>query len=76
MDCEGIRVKPILALLPEGSNEIGVLSRLSIGLRTCRLEMRSYWPLLPSSPREPVRELRRSFLLTAAGQFRTHTGFP
>ena len=38
MDCEGIRVKPILALLPEGSNEIGVLSRLPIGLRTCRLE--------------------------------------
>jgi len=36
----------------------------------------SYWPLLPNSRCEPVHGWRRSFLLTAAGQFRTHTGFP
>jgi len=69
-------LKPILALPPEGSNEnrrfAPVVGRSS-DLQACKL---SYWPLLPSSSCEPVRELRRSFLLTAAGQFRIHTGFP
>jgi len=35
----------------------------------------SYSPSLPNS-NEPVRGLRLSFLLTAAGQFRILTGFP
>src|SRR4051812_42568291 len=51
---------------------------LMAGIRTCRLfRCRAvYWPPLPDPLNGSVRQVRRSFLLTAAGQFRIHTGFP
>src|SRR5690349_14344699 len=45
------------------------------GLRTYRRTTQTYLPQLPSLFR-PVLFLRRSFLLTAAGQPRIHTRFP
>jgi hypothetical protein len=76
MDCEGIRVKPILALLPEGSNEIGVLRRLSIGLRTCRLECVPTWPLLPSSRANQCVNYGGRSCLPLRDSSGLHTGFP
>jgi hypothetical protein len=60
-------------------SEVRVSTCLPAGLRTCRHVAREA-PVanLRSFPahEEPVLLSRISFLLTAAGQFRIHTGFP
>jgi len=71
----GFAVKPILPFLPKARMKSAFCagSRQVFGLAGWRL---SYWPLLPNFAERISASIRRSFLLTAAGQFRIHTGFP